>query len=510
MFEKLPERAIGVVALIAGAAWSPVLAQAPAAHDKIPITTSSQDARTLYLAGRDSLEKLRVTDARRLFEQAVAKDKDFALGYVGLANTAGTNKEFVDAVAQAAVRADKVSEGERHLILALDAGLKGDPAGNLAHLTEVVRIFPDDERAHNQLGNLYFGRQDYEKAIAEYVKATSINPDFSTPYNQLGYAYRFLERFGDAEAAFKTYTQRIPNDPNPYDSYAELLMKTGRFDESIAAYEKALSIDPNFVNSYVGIGNDYLAMGKSDQARAAFAKLAARARNTGERRLARFWTAASYVHDGATSSALEELKAGYTLAEAEHDPGTMSGDLVQMGDVLREANRLDEALAKYTEAVRIMDGSQLPEPVKAATRRNHLFEQTRVAVAKNDLATAKAHAAEYGRQVAVRKAPFELRQQHELAGLIALAEKRYANAVEELTQANQRDPRILLLLARAAQGAGDTSRATALADKAAHFNELSFNFAYVKNRAARFKSSALAAPPLRRDSFRASRTAKAG
>ncbi len=484
MFERFVNHTAAV--LIAGAcAASTMVAQSPGVTGKMPITAASDEARKLYVDGRDLLERLRGTDARRLFEQAVAKDPNFALGYVGLANTAGTNREFVDAVTKAAALADKVSEAERHQILGLEAGLKGDPNGNLAHLTALVKLCPNDERAHNLLAILYFGRQDYDNAIAEFVKATSINPKFSPPYNQLGYAYRFLERFSDAETAFKKYTELIPDDPNPYDSYAELLMKIGRFEESITMYEKALSIDPNFVNSYVGIGNDYLAMGKTDQARTAFAKVATRARNTGERRLARFWTAASYVHDGATDKAIDELKAGSALAEAEHDAGTMSGDLVQMGDVLREAGRPDEALAKYTEAVKVMDGSQLPEPVKAATRRNNLFEEGRVAVARHDLATAKSKAAEYASQVAARKAPFELRQQHELAGLIALAEKRYAAATEEFKQANQRDPRVLFLMAQAAQGAGDTQQAAALAQKVAHFNELSFNFAYVKSKATK-------------------------
>jgi tetratricopeptide (TPR) repeat protein len=483
MFERVAQVALAIV-VGSCAAFGVVFAHAPAASDKVPITTASDEARKLYVDGRDLLERLRGTDGRRLFEQAVAKDPNFALAYVGLANTAGTNGEFIDAVTKAVALADKVSEGERHQILALESGLKGDPAGNLMHVKELVRLFPNDERAHTQLGVLYFGRQDYSNAIAEFEKSTSINPRFSPPYNQLGYAYKFTDRLNEAEAVFKKYTQLIPDDPNPYDSYAELLMKMGRFDESIKAYEKALSIDPNFVNSYVGIGNDYLAMGKTEQARAAFAKIATRARNTGERRLAKFWTAASYVHDGATEKAIDELKAGSALAEAEHDAGTRSGDLVQMGDVLREAGRLDDALAKYGEAVKIMDGSQLPEPVKAATRRNNVFEETRVAVAKRDLATAKTKAAEYARLIAPRNAPFELRQQHELAGLIALAEKRYAAASEEFNQANQRDPRILLLMAEAAQGASDTARATALAQKAAHFNELSFNFAYVKKRAS--------------------------
>src|SRR4051812_14968712 len=485
MFERVARRALAIVAASCTVVVV-VFAQAPASRDNVTITTASDQARKLYVDGRDLLERLRATDGRQLFEQAVAKDPNFALAYVGLANTSGTNHEFVDAVTKAVALADKVSEGERHQILALEAGLKGDPAGNLMHLKELVRLFPNDERAHTQLGVLYFGRQDYANAISEFEKSTSINPRFSPPYNQLGYAYRFLERFTDAETAFKKYTQLIPDDPNPYDSYAELLMKMGRFDESIKAYEKALSIDPNFVNSYVGIGNDYLARGQTEQARAAFAKVATRARNTGERRLAKFWTAASYVHDGATDRAIEELKAGSALAE-EHDAGTRSGDLVQMGDVLREAGRFDAALEKYGEAGRTIDSSQLPEPVKAATHRNNVFEEARVAVAKGDLATSKSKAAEYARLIAPRNAPFEVRQQHELAGLVALAEKRYAVASEEFNQANQRDPRILLFMAEAAQGSGNTERATALAQKAAHFNELSFNFAYVKKKAERFR-----------------------
>jgi Flp pilus assembly protein TadD len=92
------------------------------------------------------------------------------------------------------------------MILALDAGLRGDPAGALSQYTELVRLYPNDERSQNLLGNLYFGRQDYDKAVTHFVKATTINPSFSQPYNQLGYAYRTLERFDDAESTFKKYT----------------------------------------------------------------------------------------------------------------------------------------------------------------------------------------------------------------------------------------------------------------------------------------------------------------
>ncbi|HXW07396.1 MAG TPA: tetratricopeptide repeat protein [Vicinamibacterales bacterium] len=480
---NIPIRKLAGVLVAAGLAPAVFLAVQAQTADKVPITTQSAEARDLYLKGRDLAEKLRATDARRYYEQAVQKDKTFALGYVGLANTSGTNKEFIDAVTQAAALAGSVSPGEQHLIRGLEANLKGDPAGVLKHYTELVRLFPNDERALTLLGNTYFGRQEYEAAISTFTKAISINPSFSQPYNQLGYAYRFIEKFDEAEKAFKKYTELIPGDPNPYDSYAELLMKIGRFDESIKMYEKALAIDANFIASHVGIGNNYLAMGKPDQARQAFARIASVARTTGERRTAHFWAAASYVHEGATDKALDELKAGYALAQAAQDAGSMSGDLTQMGDVLREAGRPAEALAKYQEAVAVIEKAPVPDEVKEATRRTHVFEEARVAVATNDLATAKARAAEYARQVAPKKRPFEVRAQHELAGMIALAEKDYATALTELQAANQQDPRILYFLALASKGAGDSAGAAKFATKAANFNGLAFNYAFVRNKA---------------------------
>ena len=470
-----------VQALCVGGAF--VLAHTQESAGKIPITTSSAEARDLYLKGRDLAEKLRATDARRFYEQAVEKDKNFALGYVGLANTAPTTREFIDAVAHASALAGSVSEGERHMIGGLDKGLKGDPAGVLAHYTELVGLFPNDERARTLLGNTYFGRQEYETAITHYVQATSINPSFSQPYNQLGYAYRFIEKYDDAEKAFKKYTELIPGDPNPYDSYAELLMKVGRFEESIRMYGKALLLDRNFVASHVGIGNNYLGMGKPEQARAAFAKIATVARNSAERRLAHFWTAAAYVHEGATEKALAELRGMYALAEADGDGAVMSGDLTQMGDVLREAGRTKEALAKYEEAVTIINKAKVPEEVKEATRRTHLFEEGRVAAVGKDIATAKAMLAEYTREVALKKRPFEVRQQHELAGMVALAEKQYKDAAKEFQLANQQDPRIVYLTSVALKGAGESQRAAEYAAKAAKFNGLNFNYAYVRSAA---------------------------
>jgi tetratricopeptide (TPR) repeat protein len=456
------------------------VAKTKASSEKIPITTKSDEAKQFYIKGRDLAEKLRATDARAQYEKAIAIDKDFALAYVGLANTSGTAKEFFDATTRAASLAPKVSEGERHVILGLEATMKGDPASTLSHYSTLVKLFPNDERAHTLLGNTFFGRQDYETAVKHLERAIKIDPSFSQPYNQLGYAYRFLNRYDDAEKTFQKYTELIPDDPNPYDSYAELLMKMGRFDDSIKNYQKALSIDPHFIASYVGIGNNYLYKGEPEKARTAFAKINEVARNTGERRQSHFWTAATYVHEGKTDKAIEEIKAGTALAKAENDAAGISGDLNQIGDILREAGQYDEALASYKESVAVLDKSQVPDEVKSAGRRNLIFEEGRVAALTNKLTEAKAKSAEYAKQVSVKKVPFEVRQQHELAGMVAQAEKRYAEAAAEFQQANQQDPRVLLMASESLKNSGKSSEAAKLADQAAKFNGLNFNYAFVR------------------------------
>ncbi len=466
----------------------PALALAAAGHaiaqdGKVPITTKSQEARTLYLKGRDLQEKLRATDAHEQFRKAAAADKDFALAQLGLANTAPSAKEFFAALKQATSLVSSASEGERHLVLATDAGARGDQAAQKSHIDQLTAAFPRDERALNTLGAFHFGRQEYEPAIAAYEKAIAINPAFSQPYNQMGYAYRFLGRNQEAEKAFKKYIELIPDDPNPYDSYAELLMKLGRFDESIKSYEKALSVNPHFVASYVGIGLDQIYLGQPSKARETWAKLASIARNSGEKRAAYAQIAFSYIDEGNTAAAVAEVEKMKAVAKQENDTVSLSGDANLIANIYLEAGRPAEAKEQFAESLKLAEAANTPADVKDAARRQDLFDQARVALAQGDVAGAWAQADAYAAAVAKRPTPFQLRQTHEIAGLIALEQKDHAKAVAELTQANLLDPRVQYHLARAYQGKGDGAAAREAARQAADHNGLNFNYAYVRGKA---------------------------
>jgi tetratricopeptide (TPR) repeat protein len=474
---------VGLAFALGGARAHAAPKHAEASRDKVPITTASDDARALYLEGRDLLEKLRITDAHARFESAVAKDKDFALGHVGLANTAPTTKDFFAALDHAVALADKVSEPERMIIKGLEAGATGHPSTQKELYTKLVKAYPRDERALALLGGFYFGQQDYAKAIDAYTRAIAVNPRFSSPYNLLGYSYRTVEKYADAEATFKKYIELIPDDPNPYDSYAELLMKIGRFDDAIKNYEKALAIDGNFISAYIGIANNHMFSGRGEDARKALARLTRVARNDGERRQALAWTAESFIHEGAWDKALAEIDKMIALSDQAHDLGQKANDLNFKANTLLEADRADDAAAAFKAQVDASAQANQPDDVKETTRRNALFNEGRVALAKHDLAGAKARAQAYEKAVAVKQIPFEVRQQHELAGLIALADGKPKVAAAELAKANQQDPRVLYHLAVALLSAGDAAKARATAKKAFDFNGLSLNYGYVRAKA---------------------------
>ena len=89
----------------------------------------------------------------------------------------------------------------------------------------------------------------------------------------------------------------------------------------------------------------------------------------------------------------------------------------------------------------------------------------------------------------MKSIPFEVRQQRELEGLIAIEEKRFGDAVTALQQSNQQDPRIVYLTAVALQGKGDTAKARETAGKAAAFNGLSFNYGFVREKAKKLAAA---------------------
>ena len=469
---------------------APKVAATSADNDKIPVTSSSEEAKKEFLLGRDLAEKLLIQDSIQHYDKAITLDSSFAIAELNRATSSPTAREFFEHLNKAVSLAEKASAGERLQILATEAGANGNVTKQKEYLDQLVGQYPNDERAQFALGGYYFGQQDYPNAITHYKKATELNPNYSTAFNILGYAYRQSEDYANSERAFKQYIVLIPNDPNPYDSYAELLLKIGRFDESIAQYRKAVTIDQNFVNSHFGIASALMYQGKSAAAIAELEKIMAKARSDGERRTAMFGKTVVYIDSGQMAKALAEVDNQYALGQKTNDVPAMAGDLQLKGNILLEMDRYDEAMDHFARALKMTEDSNLSDAIKNNTRRFDHYNRTRVALGKKDVATAKTEAQEFWKLAEASNNPIQLKLAHELTGMIALDEKNYDKAISELQQSNMQNPQDLYRLAWAYQAKGDRAKARLYSTKAARFNSLPLvNLAFVRAKALKIMAA---------------------
>jgi tetratricopeptide (TPR) repeat protein len=452
--------------------------------DKIPITTSSKEALKDFIEGRDLSEKLRVQEALPYLKSAIKKDKNFALAYLFAAFSQPTAKDFFNTFNKAVSLVDMVSEGERNWILGVQAGVNGLPMKQRGYFIKLVQDYPEDERAHNLLGTYYFGQQEYNLAIKEYRRATEINPNFSQPYNQLGYSHRFLENFEEAEDAFDKYIKLIPNDPNPYDSYAELKMKIGEYLASIELYKKALEFDPHFVASHIGIATNLNFLNRHEEAREQLRKLYEIARNQAEQRQAKFAMAVSFVDEGKYEAGIQEIIGMYNLAKESEDKASMAQDLINIGNILFEQEKFDDALKKYEESINLIRESDLSNEIKTNGESLFLYNRARIACRKQDCKTAIELLEKYTNEVMKTNNRFLLWLSHSLAGIIAFGKKDYDKALGEFGRSNLQNPYNLYRMALAYEAKGDRLKAKEFLQKAANHNTLnSLEYAFIRRKA---------------------------
>lgn len=443
----------------------------PVDDGKVAITTKSDKARELFVQARSLVEGLRIAESLPILEQALALDSNFTQAHLLMTQAAPSAAAFFASLDNAVRSGATATEAERLMVQSTHAGVTGNSTEQEQALKKLLALRPQDERVQMLMGNFYFGQQRWPEAIATYQKAVAIDSNFSPVYNQLGYSYRFADRDSEAEAAFKKYIQLVPNDPNPYDSYAELLMKLGRYEESIAQYERALQVQATFRPSYFGIATNLNFLGRHQEARDRIQQLFGIAENDGHRRAAYAGLIISAVDEGNFDLALESLQKMTDIAVAAEDYAAMSGDANLLGNIYIEMGRYEDALTKFKETVDLQAKAKNNfAELSDQAGLNYQFDAGRVAAWTGDLAQAKEFQGTYKARAEASQNVFQVWQAHQLAGIIALKEQRWDDAISELNKSNLQNPYNLWLISEVHRAKGDAPQADEFASKAANYN----------------------------------------
>src|SRR5437762_2881640 len=197
--------------------------------------TANPEAYELYLKGRFFWNKRTSADLRKAvdyFNQAIAKDSNYALAYAGLADAFAMYPDYgVEAPADAYPRAKSAAMKA----LELDNTL-GQP--------------------HAALGLVYANfEHDFAKSIGEFERAAQLDPNYATAHQWINTG---LEPTGQFDRSIAETKHAIELDPLSLIINADLAysyFNARRFDDALAQSQKTLEIDPSFhvARGYLGL-----------------------------------------------------------------------------------------------------------------------------------------------------------------------------------------------------------------------------------------------------------------
>ncbi|MDD5337325.1 MAG: AAA family ATPase [Candidatus ainarchaeum sp.] len=132
---------------------------------------------------------------------------------------------------------------------------------------------PVDARMYYQLGNDYYERGDYEKAIENYNTSILLNPIFSEAYFNRALSYYQLKNYDRSISDYTKSAELDPNNPIIYNNRGDAYYKKQDFQSAIKDYDKAISLNANYLKAFYNRGLCYASLEEYDRAVTDFAKV---------------------------------------------------------------------------------------------------------------------------------------------------------------------------------------------------------------------------------------------
>lgn len=249
------------------------------------------EAHEFYLKGRyfwNKRDQAGIQKAVEYFQQAIAKDPNYAVAYAGLSDAyifAGDHLAREDvSMARAKAAADKA--------LALDS--------NLAE-------------AEASLGLIaLFTNWNWEGARNHFERAIALDPNYATAHHWYAEAYLMsMGRVDSAIAEIRKAQELDPLSPVIATDLGKELYFAHKYDEAVVALRRALELDPDFVSAHNWLSDTFLEKGMYPEATAELEKT----RSLKEERVYLRQRAYLYARMGKRSEAERDLSESLRLSQ---------------------------------------------------------------------------------------------------------------------------------------------------------------------------------------------------
>jgi len=215
---------------------------------------ANPEAYQLYLNGRYHANKGTydgLMKGNEYFQQAIAKDPNYALAYAGLADS-------------------YVQLGGWQIYL------PPSEAGPKAKAAAMKALELDDSlaEAHAALARAqYFYGWDWPSAEREFKRAVELNPNSAISHQRYSELLLTRARFNESIAEAMRALELDPLSPQIVSQVGVIYLLTRRYDESIAQFQKALDLDPNAAWMRANMAWAYALKGAYAQAIAEYDKI---------------------------------------------------------------------------------------------------------------------------------------------------------------------------------------------------------------------------------------------
>jgi len=257
--------------------------------------TENSEAHELYLRGRYFLGKRTADDFKRAidyFNQAIAKDPNYALAYAGIADSYSISSGYSDEPPADALHKARLAAGKA---LSIDDKLAE------AHVS--MGLVLDDADL-----NLKEARREFERAI-------ELNPNYADAHYSLG--FNVLAPLGDFDRAISEMNRAIELDPfsvmiNANLGFSDIFAR--RYPEAIVQLRKTIELNPDFVASHDLLGLAYEVSGQREQAITEYQRAYDLDQRSGPQ-ADPLLLATIYALKGERAEALQQLDEGKALAQ---------------------------------------------------------------------------------------------------------------------------------------------------------------------------------------------------
>jgi TolB-like protein/Flp pilus assembly protein TadD len=282
--------------------------------------TVNPEAYELYLKGKFFAAKRTGADLRtsiEYFNQAIAKDPNYPLGYVGLADShlllsaygAISPKESISPAKAALKKALELDDSspEAHASSGLLAGLELDLSRGISELERAIQLNPNYATAHHWLALPLMAIGQSDRAIIEGKRAIELDPLSLICNADLGWIYFNARRYDEAEAQARKTLEMDSRFVVAHYDLGEVLQFKGKLPDAIAEYQKAFDLNHDPF-SLAMLGQAYARQGKTDEARKVLTRLREEAKS---RYVSPYAFAVVLTALGDKAHAIDELEHGY-------------------------------------------------------------------------------------------------------------------------------------------------------------------------------------------------------